>query len=537
MNEVDSSAGQDIPSRRRAPQDSSHVWLADRLRELGPCFLAAGRYLALRPDALPSVEYHRLLDLEDRVNPEPWAVIRRLLIQEQGRDLSEELTSIDRTATRSGPLMQVHRGEHRDGTPVTVKVVRPGAPQVAAALKRSRRLERILMDAGVPANDVPALADEMWRWLDQELDLTKELANMVRLQGAGGRSAWERVPRPFPALSSSRVLVAEDLEAVAVKELLDETRQGGEAADDRLRELGIDRHRLARRIALTNLRQIGRYRFFQVDMHPRNVVALPGDVVTFADFGHYAELSPSDVEDQVTYLSAVYDEDIDRMLDPPLDPAPPGEEGELPAFRRDLLKRARARLVAVSRPSNDDDAMDSRERSSPTEFLLDVLRTGRAHDVRLAEHAGELYRSLAMAQATALRLDQQAGVVPLTQDFLRMSQLDLAIRKIEPEGLEQQKLTVMSLLHDSPGQLQKLLSDLADGSFSLNVYVVEAPQVVRHRNRRTRLVVGAIASVSVALLITVPDLPRPFGVPLAWPLGVILAALYGWLALGWWRLR
>jgi hypothetical protein len=118
-----------------------------------------------------------------------------------------------------------------------------------------------------------------------------------------------------------------------------------------------------------------------------------------------------------------------------------------------------------------------------------------------------------------------------------MSQLDLAIRKIEPEGSEQEKLTVMSLLRESPGQVQKLLSDLADGSFSLNVYVAETPQVVRHRNRRSRLLVGAIASVSIALLITVPNLPRPFGVSLALPLSVLLAALYGWLALGWWRLR
>ena len=54
--------------------------------------------------------------------------------------------------------------------------------------------------------------------------------------------------------------------------------------------------------------------------------------------------------------------------------------------------------------------------------------------------------------------------------------------------------------------------------------------------RSSRLLATAILSVSVALLLTIPDLPAPLGVPLAWPVSGALIALYIWALIQWRRL-
>jgi hypothetical protein len=127
------------------------------------------------------------------------------------------------------------------------------------------------------------------------------------------------------------------------------------------------------------------------------------------------------------------------------------------------------------------------------------------------------------------RLDGAAAAHGAVRCALRQRQLGLTLRKLEPDRLQPTLISLVNLLHDSPIQVQKLLADLAEGSFGLSVQVSEAPRVTRSRDHHVRLLTVAICSVGVALLVTASGLPRPFGVSLAWPLGAVLAGIWAWL--------
>jgi predicted unusual protein kinase regulating ubiquinone biosynthesis (AarF/ABC1/UbiB family) len=275
-------------------------------------------------------------------------------------------------------------------------------------------------------------------------------------------------------------------------------------------------------------RQAFRYQLFQADLHPDNVILLPRDVVTYADWSSFAELDSGLADDELAYLSAVFDGDVERALDPPTDLVAFDDEGDVAAFRRDVLSHLRERSTVES---------DQRPQSAPLELLAELLRAARVHRIGLSEGGRLLFRAVVAAGSTAERLDADVATTDVARRALGAARVGGKIRELQPERVERTVFDLARLLRDTPGHLHKILSELADGSFSMNVWVAEVAQAERNRNRRARLLVAAIASVSLAVVLTAPHFARVGGVSLAWPVVLALALVYGWLALEWRRLR
>jgi ubiquinone biosynthesis protein len=516
------AAGQDpFDTARAEPGGASRI--VQELARLGPVQRRIFHYLATCPDVLAAPDREALIDLGDHVPPLPWPAIRAALADSLGTDLSEVFAEVEPSAAWANGIAQLHRARLPDSTPVTVKVVRPRAhAEVSAALRwLDDGLPSLLEGSEVPAAVLEELAGEVAAWLSRQTDLTIEATNLHRLRELAAGSEWEHVPLPYLELCSESVLVAEDAGGTRLTDIA-----GSRPA--RLREAGVDRVRLARAIETVLIRQAFRYRLFQTDLHPDNVLALPGDIVTFADWSSFGQLDPALADDELAYLSAVFESDIERSLDPPGEVAALDADGDLAAFRRDLLRVVRARATADSeRPS----------ASAPVEFLAELLRAAAAHRVALPRGARLLHRSLVTAESAARRVDPAVDTVDVVSRSLGVARVGVKLRKLQPERVEATLSDVARLLRDLPGQAQKILADLADGSFSLNVWVAEVAQAERNRNRRTRLLVAAIASVSLATLLSAPHLAEAGGVSLAWPVAVALVAVYGWLLLEWRRLR
>lgn len=514
--------------------------LRQGLRGLGATYLRVAHYLALRVDLLTPAAHRELLAVGEHLPATPWADMSTVLTDSLGAGALDRFSSINGRPVTSGVFTQVHRARLLNGTPVAIKLQRPDAPaMVARDWERAPQLETLLRDAGlrlvVPFD---GLLKDIKDWLQQELDLEHERANIERLGELAADSHWEHIPRAYPKLCSSRVLVTDDVEGIPCADLLVATGSGRPEDRERMHDEGMDQRRYARNLGLVNLRQIFRYRFFQVDFHPRNVIVLPDGRISFADMSHFGELDVQLSEQQLMYLSAIYDDDLERVLDPPVDVGWPRTDADLIGFRRQLVKGARARVTSRSGTVHDGpETWADRSLSEAAELVVEFLHSAVAHDVELPEPVHLLYRSVVSAQQTASSLEPNARLETLTIDFLRALQLEVAVRRLRPNDLQPTLVSLLSLARDSPTQVQKLLSDLADGSFVLNVYASEASQVSRNRDRRTRVVVGAICSVSLALLLTVPNLPQPFGVSVGWLLSPVLGALYAWLFFQWRRLR
>jgi ubiquinone biosynthesis protein len=298
-------------------------------------------------------------------------------------------------------------------------------------------------------------------------------------------------------------------------------------------DTGIDPARLARVIATVNLRQAFRYRFFQADLHPSNLLALPGDLLSFVDYSWFGRIDRSMAEQQVSYLSGVVEEDLERSLEPPTDVVSLGDQPNLAVFRRDLLRMQRDREMAAADRGMESDPWPSQS----AELLIDVMRAARLNGVPLSEGSQLMYRSIVSAGESARGLQDTVNLQRVMQRFLGVARLDSKIRSAEPDRVEETAISVLSLLRDAPGQVQRILADLADGTFTLNVWSSEVPAVERNRDRRARIVVASTVSISLAMLLTISSPPAVLGVSVAWLVGAALVCVYAWTLIAWWRLR
>lgn len=517
-----------LPSLRMGPVEFRRL-----LERLGPTFIKVGQYLALRPDLVAQEYCDELLLLLDRVAPFPWPQARAILAAELGRDPYEVFAVLSPQPAAAGSLAQVHVGCLKGGEEVAVKILRPGiAARVEQDLRRMRLLARLLEVSGgrlvVSPREVVA---ELGEWMAQEIDLKREASNLERMHRQSAGEAEIRIPRPFPAYCTSRVLVAEYLRGVPLNEVLRSLGAGEEEERRRVEGLGVDPIRLAENLVLSSLRQMFRHRFFHADLHPGNLLVLNGDVLGFVDFGLCAELDPGVREGQLRYLSAVASGNTERIFRAVSELLIPGEETDVEAFRRDFLTATRR--LEFGAPAAD---ADGAERSPVGRWLVSMMRAARRNDLQVPAGILALYRALLTVETVAHHLGLEEGLRVVGRRFFARLQQEEALQLLEPDRLQQFFLNLLHLSRDAPGQLNQLLAEVAEGTYVLKVTTSDSSRLQRARNRRARLTAAALLSVGVALLLTRPEFPSVLGVSLAWPLAAGLLALYGVIVVLWRRL-
>jgi hypothetical protein len=128
-----------------------------------------------------------------------------------------------------------------------------------------------------------------------------------------------------------------------------------------------------------------------------------------------------------------------------------------------------------------------------------VMKTARRHGLQIPSRVLGIYRALLVAEMVASELEAKVDVPSVGRAFFEQLQLDHARRALEPRNAAPTALSLFGLARDGPGQLHQVLSELADGTFALNIY---GPRVARARNWGVRPVASSFLTVGVALLIT-----------------------------------
>jgi ubiquinone biosynthesis protein len=508
------------------------------LERLGPIFIKIGQFLALRPDLIPQEYCDELMELFDRVPPFPWSEARAILEEELGGSISEAFAYIDPTPLAAGSLAQTHYAQLADGAQVAVKIQRPGVrEQIARDLRKARLIVRLLELSGVSFITAPGeTLKEVSSWMEQEVDFRRELSNLTRLYTIVSDSR-EKIPRPYPTLSTARVLTAEFIEGVRFSELLPS------AGVDRLRALGelrnssSDLQSLAENLLLTSLTQIFRYHFFHADVHPGNLIALPRNVIGFVDFGLCDELDAAVRERQMRYLYAAYTDNTEAMFQALREILIPGDETDLNAFRAEFLDLTAEWRRRSANEFNESEAASRLKRSPTSRWMIGVMQAARRHGLRVPTHVLSLYRTLLTAESVASQLTSGVNLQSVGRGFFEALQRDEILRALDPKVFLASLTSLFYLIRDSPSQLEQLLPQLVDGRFSINATTAESPVTTRAQNRRTRLIVSAVVSIGIALLITGHALPTVAGFALEKILVAALVIVYLSILVQWLRLR
>jgi ubiquinone biosynthesis protein len=307
--------------------------------DLGGSFIKFGQMLALQPDIV-SLEYcDELFNLLDRIAPFPFEHVEQTFRDELGKPPAELFDFFDHVPIATASIGQVHVA-FVNGRKVAVKVQRPAVDTdfagdirlMTVAMRLIRRLDlRPFFWMLEPMGEFVA-------WTREELDYRREARYGERLRRNAADNPFERVPEVFWALTTRRTLVLEYMPGVTVLEYLRALNAGDEWASHRLRASGFDPNRFARHIIDNFLGDAFRYGVFHADLHPANLLVLPGDVVGYVDFGITGVLSRYSRRHLVAMTLAYTRADVEGMTeaffklttsDPDADPA---------RFRRELAE-------------------------------------------------------------------------------------------------------------------------------------------------------------------------------------------------------
>jgi len=296
-----------------------------RLERLGPTYIKLGQILSLREDLLPKPITDELKHLLNRLPVVPLPILQDIIEKDLKRPVGLMFLSIDPIPLGSASIGQTHRAVTVDGEPVILKVVKPGIRQT---LERDAKLLRMLGSVAqliIPRFQPRQLVNEFCTYTLREVDLRLEAENAEVFAGHFADVPDVVFPRIYRKYSGRSVLCMEFFDGLSpdhpeALELPEEQRR-------HLTDLG----------AMAIIRMLYKDGFFHADLHPANLIILPGPKLGFIDLGmvgrldedlrralmyYYFALVMGDGENAARYLTAI---------------AQPGPGANPNAFRRDAV--------------------------------------------------------------------------------------------------------------------------------------------------------------------------------------------------------
>lgn len=491
------------------------------LEELGPTFVKLGQLMATRLDLFPPAWIAEFEKLHSEVSPVAFDDLLPELERALGHSPFEVFRELDRQPHGSASIAQVHRAKLQDGTPVILKIRRPGiVPRIESDLRILTNIAE-LIEAEMPEArrfQPTLLAAQFARSLGRELDLALEARHIERFAKNFADDPFVVVPLAYAQWSCETLNVQQHIEGIPATNL---------AAVD---AAGLDRRLLAARGVDAFLKMILIDGFFHADPHPGNVFYLPGNRVAIIDCGMVGRLSPQRRNQVVDLLAGLARMDEEPMVEVLLDWAgePVVDEEKLAAdvgelvFEYEGLPLKDIRMAALLR-----------------RFAAIV----REHSIVLPADLGLMFKALISLEGLGRQYDPDFRIVEHLKTPLRLALLE----RYGPSSLMQRGRTnlagIVNLIGSVPRDIARLLRDARRGKTRIDLDLKRLDdfglQLDRTIDRATMGIMTASLVIGSAIVMTVPGGPALFGVPLLTVLGLVgyVVAFFNslWIIFGIWR--
>jgi len=327
------------------------------------------------------------------------------------------------------------------------------------------------------------------------------------------------VPDVFWELTTRRTLVLEFLEGTTVLDYLRVQGAGDEVSARRLRGGGFDPDRFARHIIDNFLGDAFQYGVFHADLHPANLLVLPGDVVGYVDFGITGVLSRYSRRHLVAMTLAYTRADVAGMTDaffrltssePDADPA---------RFRREL--------EVMSREWYSGEGSETVFKKNFTLVMLDMLTLSRRTGIWPERDVIKYIRSAIAADGLITRFAPGFNVGRYLEDVCqRWVAWETRRASLRYESLTALAASGGRLANDGAVRAFAALDRLTSGDMLGRVDITTARSSNGASSRRT-LRVAAVVVTLTALFEIGPAAPRAaFGLNLfTVELGLMAGAL------------
>lgn len=288
--------------RKKPESEMEKLWakigqeFRETLFDLEGLLIKVGQFLSIRSDLLPGSFVKQLEDLVDHVPPSSWEEIKDVLQKEWEGKIEDKLESIHPTAIASASIGEVYKGYLKDGTCVAIKVQRPAIRSIIQTDFRSLSIIIWIAHhfAPVPKQFVnfKMLFFELKQVIKRELDFHLEMEASLHFRTRFSKFNRLIIPRVFPDLCTSRVLVMEWVEGRKITDV------------DFLVQSRINREELSVRLLQLFIPQWLEAGIFHADPHAGNVLVKEEGSIVLLDYGMVGEISKKDAANFQDLLQA-----------------------------------------------------------------------------------------------------------------------------------------------------------------------------------------------------------------------------------------
>ncbi len=432
--------GRFIIDRLNADANVDTLSVAERARksfeELGPTFVKLGQLLATRPDLVPDDFVQEFQKLHTQVQTVPFSVMEEVLVEELGPDWRANFIDIESQPIGAASIAQVHRAKLKDGSPIVLKIQRPGIlPKIRDDLGVLYFLAELLENY-IPETrtfNPMGIVDEYFKTLDLETNFVVEANNIRRFTDNFASDPSIRIPRVYMQFTTERVLVMEELLGVPL------------SSDKALLQPDVNADALLKKGLRAYLKMVFQDGLFHGDLHAGNFFVFPGNDIGLIDFGVVGRLNNKSKSAIAQMLVALAREDYDRLAYEYIDLAPFTEKVNADLFARDL-RNLIAPYYGLTMKNVDIGKL-----------LMGSSSMAARHHIQVPTELMLFFKSLASMEALARRIAPDFDFLAASLDFAT----ELVKYQLEPGKAMDEVMKVaresQHLLRDLPRQISFFL--------------------------------------------------------------------------------
>jgi len=461
------------------------------IEELGPAFVKFGQILSTRGDLLPSELIEELKILQDHNAPLPFSEIRAV-IERECPDHQRCFLDIEETPLASASIAQVHRAKLPDGTPVVLKVQRPGIKDVIETDILILESFAARIDYYYPQYAVynpQGIVRDFAVQIRQELDFIHDGKNADRLRVNMQDLEKIRVPKIFWEQSTRNLLVMEYIEGVRIDHV------------DEIRALGIDPEEIAARGFSAYMQQIFEDGFFHGDPHPGNLLVSKDGTITFLDFGIVGIIYPERRFYFTHLLVAMMQRDPELMIKALEHLGVSIDENQRDTFRDDLYR-----------------AMLDAEGSSIGEYSFEQMSGGlmdilRKYHIQVPQNLMLMLKVIIMVLDVGVTLDPKFNFGEKAEPYVRnLAKRETLIDQFLYRASHSLLETADGIL-EMPRSINKTLRQLSTGTIKIDIVDSDILRLQQSLDRTSdKILIGLIVAgvvVGSSLVITVAEVRIP----------------------------
>ena len=325
---------------------------------------------------------------------------------------------------------------------------------------------------------VRAIIDEFAESLLEELDYENEGRNAERISNQVKKDSTVYIPEIYWSHSTKKVLTMEMIQGTKSDsiEILD--------------ELGYDRELIARRLVRSMFSQVLNYGFFHGDPHPGNIYILPGNVISFIDFGMICVL-----DDNLKFQFAKLIMELERGSTKGIIKALDAmgilqDETDIKKLQKDL---------GILKTKYYDVPLES---MSLSEIFLDLFEVAYRHQIQIPSEITVLGKTILTLEGLISKLDPHMrimdGVEPFGKQLIRERYSPSSLLKTAWDNVSENAEIIANI----PKDFKEISNSLKKGKLKLDINLRQANFILRRMDIISNRLAFSVILLAFSILMT-----------------------------------